>query len=253
MSVLLAMKDIDFLPADYRQRTARQRGGVWRLVVAIMLLAVVVGIDAWQRVARHAAEAELAELQQPLLEAQQLKTRLATLQQQLMLAEEEARLMALLDHRWPTTQLLAVPATSAGESIELVSVQLQRRAPESPARRGTVSGDVALTSTEQAAVSPHKQLLTELHGLSGTEWLIVTGTTADPQHAHVYVTQLNQSPLVHSAKLQSVSREGASRIPTAGSAKSRFVVHVTIINSLATANQSGAEFSQTDAQPGATP
>lgn len=226
------MQDIDFLPADYRQRTTRQRGGVWRLAAAGALLLVIAGIDISQRVTRHSAEAELAALEQPFLAAQQLKTQLATLDQEIKLAEEDAALMAYLDHRWPVTQLLAAPATETVDSIQLVSIQLQRRAGSTTTRSGFAAGEVSLSNAEAPAVSTSKLTLHELQQISNGELLIVTGTTTDAQAAHRYVTKLGKSPLVKSAKLQSITREGNRGISESTEEKSRFVVHLTVINSL---------------------
>ena len=231
------MKDIDFLPADYRQQTDRRRGGTSRLLAACALLAIVGGVDIWQRIARYSAEQELAQMEQPFLEAQQLKARLATLQQSIGLADDEASLLAYLDHRWPVTQLVAVPTALPAKSIQLVKVEMNATLQQAVTpTRSTLGADTTAEGPIVPEGSQHAKALADLQKLAGGETLIVTGTTSDPRAAQAYVTLLSQSPLVKSAKLQSVTSAPAKNIETQEVEKSKFVVQIVVVDSVEVAN-----------------
>jgi Tfp pilus assembly protein PilN len=229
------MKDIDFLPADFREKSARRRGGAWRLVAGLIFLGLIGGVDIRSRVIRSASHQQLEELEQPYLLAQQTRTQHALSLSELDQANEHAGLMAYLEHRWPMSQLLAVPTISTPDSIRLAQVRLERRLSEGQSATTNASGgDFQLPTADASAASFTTAALKELQRLSGEETLTLSGTTSNTQAVQQYVTNLSRSPLVKTANLKGMTKANANKLSDPESTQSEFVVQVTIVNSLKT-------------------
>jgi Tfp pilus assembly protein PilN len=120
------MPDIDFLPAEYRQKHARRRVQPWRVVVVAAFVGLVACAALAQRRQHLSAQSELAAVL-PLYDASVSEnSRLGVLQTQLLTARGDAELCAYLRHPWPVTQLLSAVVRDLPKEITLSQLHVGR-------------------------------------------------------------------------------------------------------------------------------
>src|SRR5688500_5808847 len=110
------MKDIDFLPARYREQYSQRRAQLWRLTVLALFVAGVGATAAGQYTLRRSARQHLEAVNPQHSAARAKSDQHTQLQQQLKDVQATTQLYAYLQHPWPRTQILAevaerLPAT----------------------------------------------------------------------------------------------------------------------------------------------
>lgn len=216
------MKTIDFLPQTYRDKSARQRAGVWRLLVVALLGGTVAAASLGQLWHRRSLRAELDALQPLYVDAQAKSTMLTQLQAELTQETAAATLCAYLKTPWPRTQLVSAIVVPATESLRIEELHLIEATPAAPAAT-TENPDAA---TALAGMSPATRDLTAIRAeaLARATQAELVGTSAEAAAIHKYLERLEKSPLVTRAQLVSLSNvtvEGQPRLL-------RFTAQVTI-------------------------
>lgn len=217
------MKSIDFLPQKYRDKSARQRAGVWRLLVVAMLGGAVGAASVAQLFHRRNIQAQLADLQPLYADAQAKSAMLAKLQTELNHETAAATLYAYLQTPWPRTQLVAALARPVGEGLHIEQFHLIESVAKVAAKEGTESGS---TTPPLDNMSPATRDLTAMRNELATRMTQteIIGTSPHAAHIHVYLEELEQSPLVkraHLVSLENVTVDGQSR-------RLRFTAQVSI-------------------------
>ena len=118
------MKNIDFLPAKYRELDEARRRRAWRVAV-LVLFGTVVGASALFQYRMHrAAQNELVEAKAQLATAEAKHQQLGQLQAQLQQARDAAALVTYLQHPWPRTQILSEIVTRLPADIKLTEIRI---------------------------------------------------------------------------------------------------------------------------------
>ena len=204
------MRDIDFLPAQYRERRYRRRSQPWQLVVVAMFAALLAGA-AWSQSARYrAAENRLAELtpQHDRIVAQ--NAQLAEIRKRIQQAQLAAELYTYLHHPWLRTRLLAMVLTPIPQEVVLEQLQIlqeARREPTRPGQRRSAASDETGASDELSPAARDLALLREKYDRLDTV-ILLAGTTTTSAPLHGYVAQLESADLVAKAELESIEIAG---------------------------------------------
>ena len=211
------MKEIDFLPIRYRERSVQRRARLWRALMVCCLAAFVVAVAVAQQALRRSLERQLAALNTRYPAAAAESARVNQLQQDAAETDAFGALYTYLDHPWPTTQLLtavaaALPETAVISEMKLETSQIPNTvsAPSPPPSSAppATAADAAKRDLDQLRAAQDKLAFT-LH---------ISGLTSDTKQLHDFVRQLAPSPLFKSAKLESLeSRKTENQV-----AESRF-------------------------------
>jgi multidrug efflux pump subunit AcrA (membrane-fusion protein) len=203
------MKNIDFLPEIYRERTALSHARIWWGIVGL-IFAIAIGSTAGaQFLLRSSTQQQIDDLAPQFQQAQQQVQRLAQLQSQIRSAGELASLVTYLEQPWPSTQFLAEVVGPLPDEIRLTELviteeEIARPAAEEgagPRRRRGPTED-RLPGSLSPAVSD-LEALRQAHDYKRAV-IEITGTVADVAILHKYVSALGRSPLVNRAQIKSL-------------------------------------------------
>lgn len=203
--------EIDFLPAEYRERRARVQMQPWRLIVSLGLIALVAVAVVVQYQRQQRVDRELA-WQTPQYEAAlQQNRRYGELQTELASARAEAELFTYLRYPWPSTRILDALLAPLPEEIVLIELQIQREARGD--RRNNVVGLTKAAEEKLKKMSPAARDLQQLREQGDKQQAIVllSGTTQEMGALHRYLGELAQMPLFAKAELASVEKDAKSR------------------------------------------
>jgi hypothetical protein len=233
------MKTIDFLPQQYRDKSARRRAGVWRLLVVALLGGTVAAASLGQLWHRRSLRAQLEELQPLYVDAQAKAAMLAQLQTELTHETAAATLCAYLKTPWPRTQIVSAMVMHATDQLHIEELHLI----EGSATPATATTENPEASTALTSMSPATRDLTTIRAESATRMTHaeIVGTSPEAAAIHLYLERLEGSPLVTRAQLVSLTNvtvEGQPRLL-------RFTAQVTICPA------PGAETSPPSASPAA--
>ncbi|MBI1901784.1 MAG: hypothetical protein HYS13_11825 [Planctomycetia bacterium] len=202
------MKNIDFLPEGYRQKTVRRNDWLWRVLVVVAFVALIAAATWIQQVRRRSAEAQLAGAKQSEEAVNfQLQT-LRGLQEKLSAMRQHAELIAYLHHPWPRTQILAEALVPLPDSVRLEELHvLQSSADEPTGRRGQRYMPESLVSDRDLeklppAVADLKRI--SRAGESVPVSVLLIGTTTDAERLLKYVGQLKKVRLFRNAELLTI-------------------------------------------------
>jgi hypothetical protein len=216
------MKDIDFLPTRYRERTAQCRARVWRALMLCCLAAFVASVALAQQAMRRPIERQLAAIQATYPAAVAATARAEQLQKDLAEIEALAALVTYLRHPWPVTQMLATVTDPLPDSVVVTEITLDRKPtgqlPAPPA--GQANEPKGLPA--EAARRDLDRLRALRDGLAPT--LHVSGVTTDAPNLHRYVSRVAPSPLFKSARIESVEAVASDT----GVAGSRFELRLQL-------------------------
>jgi hypothetical protein len=228
------MKDIDFLPARYREQNAQRRVQLWRVSVLALFVAGVGATAAGQYTFRRAARQHL-EAVSPQHSAARAKSEQHTqLQQQLKEVQATTQLYAYLQHPWPRTQIFAEVAERLPPTLTLSELRLLqeavavesnevRRARRPRGREGT---DEESKEKLPAAVRDLKRLREE-HDAARTI-VEVSGQTHDIAALHAYLGKLSESPLFARCELSSLEALTEGKTPADSTRQSRFKLRLAL-------------------------
>jgi Tfp pilus assembly protein PilN len=216
------MKEIDFLPARYREQQAQRTKQNWRMVVVscygLLLLAAVLV----QRNRQQAMEAELALAGQQFDAATAQAAQLTELQSRLAADRKQAELLVWLRHPWPKTQILAEVLRSLPETVVLDELEIGREVNPQSAGAGAVVRSIPVPgvgggTTGEDKRSPAERDLDRLREEIDACLYVVSlaGRTQDTAALHAYLSKLGHSNLV--AKVELLSVETLDDAPALGS------------------------------------
>ncbi|HEV7225856.1 MAG TPA: PilN domain-containing protein [Pirellulales bacterium] len=202
------MKDLDFLPARYREKNAQRKTRAWRGVVLAMFSALLAAGSLGQLEFRRLIEAHLETVRQQYGQVANTGKELAALEGELRAARAEAELLTYLRRPWPRTQLLAAIAAPLPESITLRKLavrQEEANASLAPPSVGQTAQDRAAAAAAQPAA---ERTLKRLRAMFDEAPLTVTleGISRDGAAMHVYLGKLAESEWFSAVELRSVER-----------------------------------------------
>lgn len=219
------MKNIDFLPAEYREAHDQRRATAWRLVLVVSVAVAIVVAALGQQRTRHRLMKELEETQLLHKHTSVQHSELSKLEGQLDAERHVARLMTYLRHPWPKTQILKAILDPLTDEITLERIRIvretpdrasgQRLAPASPSRSPSSGEEVAPPAQEDL-----KRLREQFDSTETVVWL--HGVTNDHSALHAYLVTLGKHRLFNNAQLKSV--ESSSR----ESDQTRFMARLTV-------------------------
>lgn len=206
MTPAYTIPEIDFLPAEYREKRARLQTQPWQLIVGLVVVALVAVAAAVQYHRRSQLAAELAAVTPQYDAAQQQNRRLSELQGQLAAARADAELFAYLHHPWPSTRILDTLLAPLPKEIVLEKLQIQR---ETKGQRGwSGEGQDKATQDKLKKMAPAARDLKQLQQQCDKQPIavVLSGFTQDTAVLYRYLGQLAKTPLVAKADLASIEK-----------------------------------------------
>lgn len=203
------MHDLDFLPDQYRQRTASRQSQPWRVIVAgafVLLLAVAVST---QHEHRQQAEEELASIQPQYDLAVNQTNQLTEVQTKLQTDRANAELYTYLRHPWARTQLLAAVLKPLPEGILFRQLEITSELPSGQAstqRRFRMAKKAEEETAEDANLPPAARDLKRLRKEVDKKQTVIkiSGTAKQSPALHRYLGSLGNDGLFAKAELDSI-------------------------------------------------
>ena len=204
------MKNIDFLPTRYREKTAQRKTQAWRGVVVAAFSALLAAGALGQYEIRRQIESHLSTVMQQHAQVVADEKKLAELQTRLREARAEAELLTYLRHPWPRTQILACIAEPLSDAITLSKLEIQQEESQTPRLQpALLPGQTPeAKAAAEAALPATERTLRKLRESLDDAPLTVTleGTSADNASLHVYLGKLAESNWFAATELRSVER-----------------------------------------------
>jgi len=210
------MKNVDFLPACYREKSAHRKTQAWRGIVVAAFGALLAAGWLGQLEIRGLVQTQLDDVRRQYDHVTEQGKKIAALQNELREARAEAELLTYLRHPWPRTQLLASIAAPLTDAITLRKLTIhQEEAMASPlaglpthnmaASAGSAADDA---KAAEAALPPAGRTLKKLRAALDEAPLTVTleGVSRDSASLHVYIGKLAESDWFSDAEIRSVDR-----------------------------------------------
>ncbi len=208
------MIEIEFLPASYREQTARRRDIAWRLTVLMMFGGAIAASAGYQGWLGLSVSHQLATVAEPREQAERTQAEVSLVQQHLNVERTRAGLYAYLDHPWPRTQILHTVALHAPEGVRLSQLQFARQAiPKPPETNTAKAKPAAADPKEKPPTAPFQEELDALRARCDDFWLVVSvrGEAGKAEAIHSYLAQLSEEPLFLQVRLQSLLSDDPSR------------------------------------------
>ena len=208
------MKNIDFLPARYREKNAQRKTQAWRGVVLAAFVALLAAGWLGQIEIRMLVETQLDDVRGQYDHITEQGKKLAALQAELREARAEAELITYLRHPWPRTQLLAAIAAPLSDAITLRKLTIHQEESAGSSLGALAAaippspGAAADAKAAEAALPPAERTLKKLRAAFDEAPLAVTleGVSRDSASLHVYIGKLAESDWFSAAELRSVER-----------------------------------------------
>lgn len=207
------MKNIEFLPARYRENNAARADVVRRWTLLLLLVTVIAPLAAYQFISHRRVMLKFAEIDPQYNETQAELKRLGQLQQELALARCEAGLLVYLGHPWPKTQILSQVREPLPEAVRITSVHLQEMpktiagatVPMGRNRAARRSSEVSDTKVDELRPPAERDLAALVDHLRQHETIVIlSGVTVDNTDLHTYVAKLRISGLFAKSELKSL-------------------------------------------------
>ena len=222
------MKNIDFLPEIYRERSKQHHARIWWVVVLVIFGSAISFTASIQFMLRRNVQRHLEELEPQFAAAKKLDRQLLDLQSQTNKQSQSATLYTYLKHPWPRTQILAAIVSPLPDSIRLTEVRLAEQAQvvqasdtPAPRRRNNRNAEAA-----EVKLAPAEYDLEELRKQYDGQRVVIdiSGFAKEVGELRTYVDQLSRNGFVASAQLKSL--EAVSDSAQAG--QTRFDVHLVL-------------------------
>lgn len=198
------MPDIDFLPAEYRQKHLQRQSRPWQVVASVLIIGLVAVAAVTQNRRRRSVQDELAIIAPAYEAAVQQQKQLAELETRLKAANATAELYTYLRHPWPRTQLLRALVVPMPGGITLQQVQILREA-HAAAAPADIRPPVDQKSEDEArkSLTPAQRDLAKLRGrLDPLDTVVVlAGTATDSAMLHRYLADLDATDIFDKAEL----------------------------------------------------
>lgn len=226
------MKNIDFLPARYREGYAARAAVVKRWTLVLGISVIITPLAIYQYLIHASVVHSFVLVEPEFMQAQAKSQYMTRLEADLELARGEAALLTWLNHPWPRTQVLAQVHSRLPQSVRLTGVRLtkeskalasgQQGGRNRAARRAAESEVDAAAATRPAA---EKDLL-RLHDQLAQHDTIVTltGVTYSTTELHTYVALLRATTLFSKSELRSVESQPGQELSKAQTFEIRLVL-----------------------------
>lgn len=207
------MHEIDFLPAEYRQKDAQRQSKPWRVVVVGVFVAVIGFAAAGQHRRRAMLEDELIAVGPKYEAIVKVGQEVEALQQELDLAAADAELFTYLRHRWPQTQILDALLDPLPDEIAFEQLAIHRESPGRsrsgrPLSRAEREDQAQQLASLPAAAADLARLRQQYDRLETV--VTVTGVTSQSAALHRYLGDLNQVDLFSKTELDTIESEAGT-------------------------------------------
>lgn len=208
------MNDIDFLPAEYRQKHARRRSGNRGVLVILAIVVALATSGAWQLFRYHLASRQLAAVLPHYNQAIAQSGRLASRQAELKPEIAAAELVTYLRHPWPKSQILRALFSPLPEAMNLEKLTVARQADKAPVSRNRPAANPN-NEASAPALPPAARDLEMLRARCDGSPVTVTlvGTTSDSAALHRYLGELKQDAIFKHVELRDMASIGSQRQP----------------------------------------
>lgn len=192
------MKNIDFLPQQYRERARWRRSRIWQIGVLVLFSSVVGTTLAYQVVSRGSTRIQLATVTPQHSLAVQQTLRHTTLRSELSGLQHQVSLYTYLQHPWPRTQILAQIASQLPKSCVVSNMRVINEVPKT-------MNVIAKPNADKVSLAPAEHDLKQLLDSQKSAQTIVYihGNTDNPVELYEFVAGLSQSTLFSKAELRS--------------------------------------------------
>jgi hypothetical protein len=194
-----AVKNVDFLPAEFRHKSRDTSSRGRAVLLGTVTVALLSGLT-WLQIDRlRTRRTELASLRQQKAAVEVVLARLANTKTALESADAEAELYTWLRHPRPRSQVLLAILEGIPEEIRLFDVEVSTRS-EANSVRTVQTGEEK--STKPAAAKA-LELLRQASP-AGSEWAHVYGATENPAALHLWLGRLGRHPMFSRCELVSI-------------------------------------------------
>ena len=201
------MKNIEFLPPEYRHKQAIHRARIWWVTIALLFGTGIGLATVTQFGLRYQLQRQLTQFDHEYQSAMVHRAELEATQKRLLEAEQEANLYASLRQPWRKSQVLAALLNSLPPKIRLREIQSSAETNANSPVITTVAASATVDTTAPAASTNRFFAdLQALQSLSENNPLqyILQGNAPSPEELHFFVAQLDQQRLISDVELQSV-------------------------------------------------
>lgn len=207
------MNEIDFLPAEYRQKRGQRHAQPWRVVVVAGFAALVAIAAFGQNRRLTNLDAQLAEVVPRYEAAAAGNEELKGLAGRIERARADAELFTYLRHRWPATQILDGLLAPLPDEIIFERLEIHDEASAGGSADERLSrADREAESERRAALPAAARDLEALRSQFDKRQTIVTiaGLTTDSAVLHRYLGELSRRGLFAKAELDAIESDPAS-------------------------------------------
>ncbi|MCE9555013.1 MAG: hypothetical protein K8T91_16790 [Planctomycetes bacterium] len=209
-------QEIDFLPAHYREHTAKKKGRAWRLTTIVLIAMMLPVASFYQLRVRAKLQRELDTLRPQCVTVDAYRAQLQTLDKKRLSLESKARLIAYLHHPWPRSQILSALLPTLPQSVALTSIQIEEMAGTAIAAAPIAKNPHQEVQVQAAEVLPADADLKYLRDRHDPAQVVVllSGVTTDQSQLHEYLGKLARNRLF--VKTELLSLESPSSKQAAG-------------------------------------
>lgn len=217
------MKELDFLPAAYREQNAVHKTRLCQIAMVLSFGTIITASSCFQFALYRSAKQDLTSIASFHEDALAKTAELATLRAKVDRQRKLCELYTYLKYPWPRTQMLAEIARHLPPQVTLRELTIVEEPHQASIRGGVIAVDVTRQrATEDTPAKADLQLLRGQRDRSRSE-IQISGTTTDSAPLHLFVMSLNGTPLFESAKLHSMEAVSGSKQP-----QSNFFVRLTV-------------------------
>jgi len=218
------MKNIDFLPPEMLRQNEVRSLRWWWIGVCIAFAFFIATAAALQWMRLHEVKRELARIEPLCEEARTHEKSIAQLGQQLSSESDVANLLAFLGHPWPRSRILADLIAALPPELQTTEIKLTEQ-PLTNAKSSAVAPTQVLSADQKPTLPPAIEDFRMLWKRSSDLQTVaeVKGVTQVLVPLHKYVSDLSNSPLIESAKIESLEE-----VTDRGKSEMRFTVRVVI-------------------------
>lgn len=200
------MKNIEFLPPEYRHKQAIHRARIWWVTIALLFGTGIGLATVTQFGLRYQLQRQLTQFDNEYQSAMVHRAELEGTQKRLLEAEHEANLYASLQQPWRKSQVLAALLNSLPPKIRLREIQSSA---ETNANAPAITAVAASATVDTTAPAPTNSFLVDFQALQSLSennplQYILQGNAPSPEELHFFVAQLDQQRLISDVELQSV-------------------------------------------------
>lgn len=210
------MKNIDFLPARYREGYAKRTAVVTRWTIVLGIALIITPLAIYQYFIHAAVVHQFVLVEPEFMQAQEKSQYLARLEQDLAHVRGEAALLAWLSHPWPRSQVLKQVHEPLPQSVRLTGIRLYSEPKSLAGATASVGRSRAARRSSEAETDPadearpahEKDLMRLLDQVTQNDTIVtITGVTVSTTELHTYVAMLRTSGMFDKSELRSMETQ----------------------------------------------